>query len=85
MKCMTFLMIVLPALFVMSVPAGADPERAYQGGKKLAETVTGQKNDVDDRDAEARLNDWLRKKGEEHGKALQGKSKVESEKRTEKE
>jgi len=56
------LSVMLALLF--SMQASADPERSYQGGKKLMNSATGTKP-VDDRDAQQRAADWMKKKGAE--------------------
>jgi hypothetical protein len=61
--------IAAAALFLMMLAgtATADPEKAYKGGKALSDSITGNKTQVDDRDAQQRAADWLKQKGAEAG------------------
>lgn len=57
-----------------NVSAHADPEQAYQGGKAMSDSITGNNTlKVDDRDAEQRARDWAKQKGREHGEKVFGK------------
>lgn len=71
MKTM-YAVIVLGLLMGMSEPAAADPEQAYQGGKAIKDTMTGNKDKVDDRDFEERMRALAREQGAKAGGA--GKS-----------
>jgi len=47
--------------------ATADPERSYQGGKALRDSITGTKNNVNDRGFQERLADRLKELGAKAG------------------
>jgi hypothetical protein len=65
--------IAAAALFLMMLAgtASADPEKAYQGGKALSDSVTGNKTKVDDRGFQEKAGDYVKQKGAEAGGAKQ--------------
>jgi hypothetical protein len=72
---------IMATLIILSTAgmATADPEQAYQGGKVLRDSVTGTKPNVDDRDLEQKVRDYLREKGKTDGRAARGNSTSEAE------
>jgi hypothetical protein len=65
-------------LVLLAGNALADPETAYQGGKAVSKTISGDKTKVDDRDLEARSRDKAREMGAKASPASSSKDKSAS-------